>query len=33
MQDHTNFVNCVRYSPNGEIFISAGADGKVSVAK
>ncbi|GAB1607841.1 actin-interacting protein 1-like [Argonauta hians] len=28
---HTNFVNCIRYSPNGEKFISGGADGKAIV--
>ncbi|CAI9738774.1 actin-interacting protein 1 isoform X2 [Octopus vulgaris] len=28
---HTNFVNCIRYSPNGEKFISGGADGKAFV--
>ncbi|BFY98615.1 hypothetical protein BsWGS_01655 [Bradybaena similaris] len=27
--DHQNFVNCVRYSPDGEIFISASSDGKL----
>lgn len=26
---HTNFVNCVRYSPDGEWCMSGGADGKV----
>ncbi|KAL3314978.1 WD repeat-containing protein 1 [Cichlidogyrus casuarinus] len=26
---HTNFVNSVRYSPTGDIFISAGADNKI----
>ena len=30
-QDHTRFANCVRYAPNGEVFISGGADGKVSI--
>ncbi|CAG5120927.1 unnamed protein product [Candidula unifasciata] len=29
--DHQNFVNCVRYSPDGEIFISGGSDGKLFV--
>ena len=28
-QSHTNFVNCVKYSPNGEHFVSGGADGMV----
>ncbi|KAK3758037.1 hypothetical protein RRG08_006616 [Elysia crispata] len=27
--DHTNFVNCVRYSPDGSSFISGGSDGKL----
>ncbi|GFR93190.1 actin-interacting protein 1 [Elysia marginata] len=27
--EHTNFVNCVRYSPDGSIFISGGSDGKL----
>ncbi|KAI8907500.1 WD40-repeat-containing domain protein [Powellomyces hirtus] len=27
--DHTRFVQCVRYSPNGEHYVSAGADGKL----
>lgn len=26
--DHTRYVNCVRFSPNGELFVSGGADGK-----
>lgn len=26
---HTRFVHCVRYSPDGSMFASAGADGKV----
>lgn len=29
--EHTNFVNCVRYSPDGEKFISGGADGKLYI--
>jgi WD40 repeat protein len=29
MKAHTNFVNCVRYSPNGERFISASSDKKM----
>lgn len=28
-QDHSRFVQAVRYSPNGEFFASAGFDGKV----
>ncbi|KXJ27431.1 WD repeat-containing protein 1-B [Exaiptasia diaphana] len=28
-RDHSNFVNCVKYSPNGEVFITGGADGKL----
>ncbi|BET01561.1 WD domain, G-beta repeat [Nesidiocoris tenuis] len=28
-KDHTRFVQAVRYSPNGELFASAGFDGKV----
>ena len=28
-KDHQRFVNVVRYAPNGEVFISGGADGKV----
>ncbi|XP_005098277.1 actin-interacting protein 1 [Aplysia californica] len=27
--EHTNFVNCVRFSPDGSKFISGGADGKL----
>lgn len=30
LQDHSRFVNSVRYSPNGELFVSGGAEGKVS---
>ena len=29
LQDHTRFVQAVRYSPNGGHFASAGFDGKV----
>jgi WD40 repeat protein len=29
LQDHTRFVQAVRYSPNGSHFASAGFDGKV----
>jgi len=28
---HTNFVNCVRYSPDGAKFVTCGADGKCFV--
>jgi len=28
LTDHKNFVNCVRYHPKGDVFISGGADGK-----
>jgi WD40 repeat protein len=28
IQDHTRFVNSVRYAPNGDFFVSGGADGK-----
>ncbi|OQV26168.1 Actin-interacting protein 1 [Hypsibius exemplaris] len=31
LTEHTNFVNCVRYSPNGEKFASGGADGKIFI--
>jgi WD40 repeat protein len=27
--EHTNFVNCVRFSPNGDRFVSVGSDQKV----
>lgn len=30
-QDHTRFVQAVRYSPNGNLFASAGFDGKVYI--
>lgn len=29
MQEHTRFVNAVRYAPDGSIFVSGGADGRV----
>ena len=32
LKDHSNFVNCVRFSPDGERFVTAGADGQVSVS-
>lgn len=28
-RSHTNFVNCVKYSPDGEHFVSGGADGVI----
>ncbi|VEL32297.1 unnamed protein product, partial [Protopolystoma xenopodis] len=28
---HSNFVNCVRFSPTGAVFISGGADGRIFV--
>ncbi|KAK3603031.1 hypothetical protein CHS0354_037779 [Potamilus streckersoni] len=31
LNDHSNFVNAVRFSPDGEIFISGGADGKALI--
>lgn len=32
LKDHDQFVNCVRYAPDGSKFVSAGADGKVGHA-
>lgn len=32
LQDHSRFVNCVRYAPNGDFFVSGGAEGKVCLA-
>lgn len=29
--DHGNFVNCIRYSPDGSIYISGGSDGKLFI--
>ncbi|KAL1925563.1 uncharacterized protein VTP21DRAFT_446 [Calcarisporiella thermophila] len=29
IRDHTRFVQCVRFAPDGETFVSAGADGKL----
>eukprot|EP00957_Ditylum_brightwellii_P053184 4032619-Ditylum_brightwellii.AAC.1 len=26
--DHTNFVNCCRYAPNGDMFVTVGSDRK-----
>ncbi|KAK2154102.1 hypothetical protein LSH36_276g00012 [Paralvinella palmiformis] len=31
INDHSRFANCVRYSPNGETFISGGADGRAFI--
>lgn len=31
LKDHTNFVNCVRYSPKGGTFASVGSDKKIFV--
>ncbi|XP_064630411.1 WD repeat-containing protein 1-like [Lineus longissimus] len=31
LKDHTNFVNCVRYSPDGSVFITSSSDGKAFV--
>eukprot|EP00163_Fabomonas_tropica_P014165 TRINITY_DN2585_c1_g1_i6.p1 TRINITY_DN2585_c1_g1~~TRINITY_DN2585_c1_g1_i6.p1 ORF type:complete len:528 (-),score=175.77 TRINITY_DN2585_c1_g1_i6:386-1969(-) len=31
MKDHTRFANCIRYSPNGEKFISVGSDMKAFI--
>ncbi|XP_072109131.1 WD repeat-containing protein 1 [Mobula birostris] len=29
INSHSKFINCVRYSPKGKLFASAGADGKI----
>lgn len=29
--EHTNFVNCVRYHPDGSVYITGGADGKALI--
>jgi WD40 repeat protein len=29
IRDHTRFVHAVQFSPNGDFFVSAGADGKL----
>ncbi|XP_060925494.1 WD repeat-containing protein 1 [Limanda limanda] len=29
LRDHSQFVNCVRFSPDGERFVTAGADGLI----
>mmetsp|Transcript_28316 Transcript_28316/g.84777 ORF Transcript_28316/g.84777 Transcript_28316/m.84777 type:complete len:609 (+) Transcript_28316:152-1978(+) len=29
LADHTNYVNCVRYSPDGAVFCSVGSDKKI----
>lgn len=31
LKDHSQFVNCIRFSPDGSRFVTAGADGQVSV--
>lgn len=31
IRDHSQFVNCVRFSPNGERFVTASADGQICV--
>ncbi|XP_048389488.2 WD repeat-containing protein 1 [Stegostoma tigrinum] len=31
MNNHTKFVNCIRYSPDGSKFASAGADGQIFI--
>jgi WD40 repeat protein len=31
LNEHDRFVNCIRYSPNGERFASGGADGKLII--
>lgn len=33
VQDHSRFVNCVRFSPDGNRYVSAGADGQVRVQR
>lgn len=30
IKDHTRFVQCVKYSPNGDLFVSSGMDSKVT---
>lgn len=30
-KDHGQFVNCIRFSPDGSRFVTAGADGQVGV--
>ncbi|KAI0228243.1 Actin-interacting protein 1 [Lamellibrachia satsuma] len=31
INDHSRFVNALRYSPNGEVFVSGGAEGKAFI--
>ncbi|KAI3370335.1 hypothetical protein L3Q82_025110, partial [Scortum barcoo] len=31
LREHTQFVNCVRFSPDGSRFVTAGADGQIFV--
>lgn len=33
IRDHTRFVHAVQFSPSGDFFVSAGADGKVSCVR
>jgi hypothetical protein len=32
IQFHTNFVNVARFSPDGAVAVSGGADGKVTAS-
>uniref|UniRef100_A0A3Q3IJY2 Anaphase-promoting complex subunit 4 WD40 domain-containing protein n=1 Tax=Monopterus albus TaxID=43700 RepID=A0A3Q3IJY2_MONAL len=31
IEDHSQFVNCVRFSPDGNVFATAGADGQIFI--
>uniref|UniRef100_A0A3Q3IT13 Anaphase-promoting complex subunit 4 WD40 domain-containing protein n=1 Tax=Monopterus albus TaxID=43700 RepID=A0A3Q3IT13_MONAL len=31
LRDHSQFVNCVRFSPDGNVFATAGADGQIFI--
>ncbi|XP_068171887.1 WD repeat-containing protein 1 [Antennarius striatus] len=31
LREHNNFVNCVRFSPDGKVFATAGADRKITI--
>ena len=33
LQEHSNFVNAVRFSPDGNFFVTGGSDGKVRNVK